>query len=106
MIDPSGELHLSFSVQNAYTNYYRADIKSNLEGNPRIRVPNEMKELNGRKLRPATGDNSNPFYRTERTKAPLVSPKAVITAPVLKETCLYDIVTRPGEIVNLITTEN
>jgi alpha-L-fucosidase 2 len=78
----------------------KATIKSDLGGNLRIRVPNEMKWANGSALKKATGENPNPFFRTERTPAPIVSPKAVITIPQLKETFLYDIPTQKGKTYN------
>src|SRR4051812_36540741 len=44
----------------------KAIIKSNLGGNLRVRVPNEMKMSNGVVLKEAKGDNTNPFYQTEK----------------------------------------
>ncbi len=83
----------------------KAVFQSNLGGKLRLRLPNEMKQLNGTALQPAVGSNNNPFYRTETIKPPLVSPKAVITAPVLKETFLYDIATSPGQVLTIIIKE-
>jgi alpha-L-fucosidase 2 len=76
-------------------------IRSFLGGNCRIRVPNAMTlatgaTLDGKMLREATGPNPNPFYRTETTPEPLISPKAHLDMPLLKETRLYDLETRPG----------
>jgi alpha-L-fucosidase 2 len=76
-------------------------IRSLLGGNCRIRVPNAMTLAtgaapDGKMLREAAGQNSNPFYRTETTPEPLISPKASLNMPVLKETRVYDLETRPG----------
>ena len=77
-------------------------IKSNLGGKLRIRVPNEMKTMNGPALKKASGENENLFYQTETIATPLVSDKAAITPPVLKETFLYDIGTQRGQLVTLV----
>jgi alpha-L-fucosidase 2 len=41
--------------------------------------------------------NANPFYQTEETAAAIVSSKASIAPPQLKETVLYDIATQAGK---------
>jgi alpha-L-fucosidase 2 len=95
-------------------------IRSLLGGNCRIRVPNAMTLAtgatpakgatlasgatpatgadahDGNMLREATGPNPNPFFATETTAEPLISPKAHPDMPVLKETRVYDLETRPG----------
>ena len=80
----------------------KAVIKSTLGGNLRLRVPNEMKLSNGENLKTAAGDNKNPFYQTEKTAAPVISPKAIITPPNLKQSFLYDITTQAGKIYILV----
>jgi alpha-L-fucosidase 2 len=80
----------------------KAIIKSNLGGNLRLRVPNEMKLNNGVELKEATGDNSNMFYQTEKIAVPLISDKAKITLPELKTTLVYDIATQPGKKYTLV----
>lgn len=77
-------------------------IRSTLGGNLRLRVSNEMKLVAGDSLKKAMGDNSNPFFQTEEISAPIVSPKAVVTAPQLKETLLYDITTQRGKLYTFI----
>jgi len=77
-------------------------IKSNLGGNLRVRVPNEMKLSDGSALNKAVSENKNPFYQTEETPAPVVSPKATITTPELKETFVYDILTQRGKVYSFI----
>jgi len=77
-------------------------IRSNIGGNLRLRVPNAMKLSSGGPLKKATGSNPNPFYQTEKTAEPIVSPKANIPAPELKETLLYDLYTQRGKVYTFI----
>jgi len=81
----------------------KAIIKSNLGGNLRLRVPNEMKMSNDGMLKEATGNNTNTFYQTEKTATPIISDKATIILPQLKETWLYDLKTQPGKIYSFIS---
>ena len=53
-----------------------------------------MKLKNGNALKTAMGENKNPFYQIEETPTPVISPKATITMPELKETFLYDLPTQ------------
>lgn len=80
----------------------KAVIRSFLGGNLRVRVPSEVKLINGSSLKKAIGENSNPFYYTVKTPDPVISEKANITAPLLKETFVYDIPTFRGQQVTLI----
>lgn len=73
-------------------------IKSTLGGNLRIRVPNEIEFTTGKGLQKATGENTNSFFQTENVTAPVISVKAIITAPQLGATYIYDIRTKPGQI--------
>jgi alpha-L-fucosidase 2 len=77
-------------------------IRSMIGGNLRLRVPNEITLSSGNTLRIATGKNVNPFYQIEETPAPIISPKAIITKPQLKETFLYDLPTQAGKTYTLI----
>ena len=81
----------------------KAIIKSTLGGNLRLRVPNEMKLKEGNELKKAKGENKNPFYQTEEIATPVISPKATITPPELKDTFLYDISTQKGKIYKLVS---
>ena len=76
-------------------------VKSTLGGNLRLRVPNIMK-LNSGILKKATGENTNPFYQVTATPEPIISSKATITIPDLKNTFLYDISTGSGKTYTLI----
>ncbi|RYY24304.1 MAG: glycoside hydrolase family 95 protein [Chitinophagaceae bacterium] len=80
----------------------KAIIKSTLGGNLRVRLPNAMKSAGNMPLMKATGKNINPFYEVEATVAPIISQKASITPPALKETMLYDIKTVAGKTYTLI----
>ena len=78
-------------------------IKSRLGGNLRLRLPNEMKLTGGRVFKKAVGENTNTFYQTEKTANPIISEKAIITPPLIKETFVYDISTRAGQVVTIIS---
>lgn len=80
----------------------KAVIRSTIGGNLRLRVPNAMKMLAGTILRAAAGENKNQFYQVEKIPAPIVSTKAIITAPDLKKTFLYDVPTRTGQVLTFI----
>jgi alpha-L-fucosidase 2 len=77
-------------------------IRSNLGGNLRVRTPNALRVDGGVALKQASGQNSNPFYMIENTPAPIVSAKANLTPPALKETLLYDLATQPGNVYTLV----
>jgi alpha-L-fucosidase 2 len=79
----------------------KAVIKSTLGGNLRLRVPNPMKLSTG-SLKAAAGKNTNPFYDVEEITTPVVSDKATITKPVLKETVSYDLPTQAGKSYTLV----
>ena len=81
----------------------QAVIKSNLGGNLRLRVPNEMKAGDGKTLKTASGKNTNVFYQTEKTATPIISDKATITLPDLKETWLYDVTTVAGKTYTFLS---
>jgi len=81
----------------------KAIIKSTLGGNLRLRVPNEMKLNNGNELKKAKGENKNQFYQVEEVATPVISPKATITPPELKNTVLYDISTQKAKIYRLVS---
>jgi alpha-L-fucosidase 2 len=80
----------------------KAVIKSTLGGNLRLRVPNEIKLYNDTGLKKASGENKNPFYHVEKMPAPIISPKATITTPELKESFIYDMPTQQGHVYTII----
>lgn len=69
-------------------------IKSSIGGNLRVRsyIP-----LKGAGLKPATGINPNPFFRTEAIKKPLVSKNITAQMPILYNTYEYDLMTEAGK---------
>jgi len=71
-------------------------IKSALGGNLRLRVTVEMKLSNGTALKKAIGENKNLFYQVDKIPDPIVSEKAKITLPELRQTFVYDIPTQAG----------
>lgn len=73
-------------------------ITSNLGGNLRIRTTEMLLDKNGKELAKASGENSNPFYKTPRIKDPLVSKEANIAPLNLPKYNLYDIETTKGGI--------
>lgn len=73
-------------------------IKSNLGGNCRIRSYTKIKAAGTTLLEFAEGENRNPFYQTPEIKQPLISSKAKLNKVNLKNTFLYDIETKPGEV--------
>lgn len=76
-------------------------IKSNLGGNCRIRIPNEM-ELKGKtKLKKAEGKNPNPFFETPEIKQPMVSSEAKLNPVEIKESMMYDFPTEAGKTYKL-----
>jgi hypothetical protein len=69
-------------------------IKSNLGGNCRIRVPNEVVLLQG--MTPASGVNPNNFFATPEIKNPIIRDSSKIKHVDLKPTLLYDLPTQAG----------
>lgn len=83
----------------------KVEVKSNIGGNLRLRVPNALKWEHGSPLTTASGENENPFYQVEEIPEPIVSPEAEITPPELDETFLYDIPTQKGNTYTLVASE-
>ena len=75
----------------------KLEIRSTLGGNLRLRVPNELK-INSGLLKKAVGENANPFYHVEDILPPVISAKAKLPKPLLKEMFLYDLPTQAGRI--------
>ncbi|KAA9349756.1 glycoside hydrolase family 95 protein [Larkinella humicola] len=81
----------------------KVEIRSNLGGNLRVRVPQTLKGGNGLVLNEASGPNPNPFYGVEETPTPVLASPVAQTAPALKETRLYDIPTQAGKLYTLVS---
>lgn len=76
-------------------------IKSTLGGNLRLRVPNSLIQEDGNTPTLASGENPNPFYRVSVTPDPIISVEAELILPELKETQVYDLNTKAGEVLTL-----
>lgn len=72
-------------------------IKSNLGGNCRIRVPNEIKSTGNIKLKKAEGKNPNSFFEVPEIKKPLISKKAELNSVEIKNDFIYDFPTKAGK---------
>jgi alpha-L-fucosidase 2 len=77
-------------------------VKSNLGGNLRLRLPNEMKLSNGSNLKLAKGENTNPFYFVNETTKPVISEKSTIKPSELKPTLLVDMPTKQGQTLTFL----
>ncbi len=77
-------------------------ITSNLGGNLRLRIPNEMKSENANKLKKASGENPNSFFVVPKIKEPIISEASTIQPLQLKQTFLYDIPTEKGKSYQFI----
>jgi alpha-L-fucosidase 2 len=77
-------------------------IKSNLGGNCRIRVPNEVALIDGTLLNPASGTNPNPFFAAAEIKDPVISDTSILNPVTLRPTLLYDMTTQAGETYTII----
>ncbi|WP_375379516.1 glycoside hydrolase family 95-like protein [Hymenobacter volaticus] len=79
----------------------RVRISSRLGGNCRVRVHSPVVAAGRLKLRPAQGDNSNPFYETSVVKPPLVSAQTTAKQPALAPSVVYDFPTQAGQAYEL-----
>nr|WP_321411227.1 glycoside hydrolase family 95 protein [uncultured Allomuricauda sp.] len=75
-----------------------ASIKSNLGGNLRLRVPNEIEHIGTGKLKRAQGNNQNKFFTVSKAIDPIVSENSSIEELILPKTFLYDIKTEKGKV--------
>lgn len=94
-----GGFEVSFSWSEGAVQ--RVEIKSNLGGNCRIRVPNALLTAKGAALEVAQAVNPNPFYEVPGVKTPIVSEAAKLNALQLDETQLYDLPTEAGKVYSL-----
>ena len=73
-------------------------IYSREGGNCRLRT---LDALKGDNLKKAQGINENPVYLTPEIKQPIISEKAKLDKPDLKQTFLYDLETEKGKTYQL-----
>ena len=83
--------------------FTKLTIKSNLGGNCRIRVPNELVLKGGKGLKAASGANENPFFKTFKVQKPIISASAKLNDTKVNNTLLYDFPTEKGKIYTLIS---
>lgn len=89
-----GGFEVSFQWKNGEIT--QIEILSNMGGNCRIRIPNEVIVKKGGSVKQASGDNPNPFYKSPSVKSPLISKSAKLNEVKLQETLLYDLPTKAG----------
>jgi alpha-L-fucosidase 2 len=77
-------------------------IKSGLGGNCRLRLAGDLVSTSGVKLKPAKGENPNPFFATPVIAQPLISEKAKLNPLNLKPTQLVEFATKPGGIYEFV----
>ncbi|WP_317194731.1 glycoside hydrolase family 95 protein [Hymenobacter telluris] len=82
-------------------NITRVRITSRLGGNCRVRVHSPMVAAGRLRLRPAQGNNSNPFFETPVVPPPLVSAQAAAKQPTLAPSVVYDFPTTAGKTYEL-----
>ncbi|HEX2921646.1 MAG TPA: glycoside hydrolase family 95 protein [Bacteroidales bacterium] len=89
-----------FEVDILWTNgkIATATIKSEIGGNCRLRsfVP-----LKGKGLKEAKGSNNNPFYKVPDVADPVMHSD--VNTPDLKKVYEYDVKTRKGQVIEIIT---
>ncbi len=96
-----GGFEISFEWENGEVQ--KIEILSNLGGNCRIRVPNEVILKKGKGLKQASGDNPNVFFKKVQVKNPLIVRSVKLNEVKLEQTFLYDMPTRPGTKYIIIT---
>ena len=74
----------------------RFSIRSRLGGNCRLRVPQPITAVGSSDLRPAGGENPNPFFATAQVAAPIIANRGLLKSPGVPSTQLYDLTTEPG----------
>ena len=81
-------------------------ITSNLGGNCRIRVPNDVALIDGTLLDSASGTNPNPFFATAEIKDPIIVDSSILNPVYLEPTFLYDLSTQAGKTYTIIDWDN
>lgn len=106
---PSGEMNGltgrgGFEVDIAWKNgkVSKLTIRSKLGGICRIKTYSTLKTTGDFLLKPAKGNNPNPFFKIPETRQLIISPEADLENIPLRKTFLYDIKTEPGKTYVLI----
>jgi alpha-L-fucosidase 2 len=90
-----GGFEISFEWKDG--KIHKMEILSTLGGNCRIRVPNELILVKKYGIKPANGDNPNPFFENPEIKTPLLAENIMMNKVSLNNTYLYDLPTKPGK---------
>ncbi len=77
-------------------------VKSTLGGNCRLRLADILASTSGVKLKPAKGENLNPFYASPVIAQPIISEKAKLNKLTLKPTQLVEFTTKPGGVYEFV----
>jgi alpha-L-fucosidase 2 len=77
-------------------------IKSALGGNCRLRLAGGLVSTSDVKLKPAKGENLNPFYASPVIVQPLISEKAKLNKLTLKPTQVVEFTTKTGGVYEFV----
>ncbi|WP_278012019.1 glycoside hydrolase family 95 protein [Flavobacterium gyeonganense] len=77
-------------------------IQSNLGGNLRLRIPNEITLKDNKNLKNALGVNPNVFYQLDEIQKPIISDESNIKALDVKASYLYDLMTIKGKVYTFL----
>lgn len=80
-------------------------VKSTLGGNCRLRLAGDLVSVSGLKLKPAKGENPNPYYAVPVIAKPLISEKAKLNTLTLKPTQLVEFSAKPGGVYEFVKSE-
>ncbi|MCW8849393.1 MAG: hypothetical protein OQJ81_05380, partial [Melioribacteraceae bacterium] len=72
-------------------------IKSNLGGYCRLRSYSELISVDDFKLLKASGENKNPMFALPAVKKPIIKDRSVIVKKELKNSFVYEFMTKPGK---------
>ena len=84
----------------------KLSVLSNLGGNCRLQVHDQLKAGKNAMITIAQGENPNPFFYTPVIKKPVISAMAELKGVQLKDSYTYDLPTRRGEIYHFTGKEN
>nr|WP_294896639.1 glycoside hydrolase N-terminal domain-containing protein [uncultured Pedobacter sp.] len=76
-------------------------VKSNLGGNCRLRINENLIQNTPDNLTQAKGENANPFYEMPEVKKPLISPLAKLKPTGIAKSKEFDLSTQAGRVYQL-----
>ncbi|MBN1780345.1 glycoside hydrolase family 95 protein [bacterium] len=80
-------------------------VKSNLDGNCRIRVHCPVRAEGDVSLKPAKKKNPNPFYRIPEIRKPMISKEAGLNAVEMQPVFVYDLPAKAGKTYTILPKE-